>query len=375
MNEFSNAATAPARDDQSPATPENIGGNSGSAIEHSSRIEVPPVREDPAGERPVLKEVEPVDAWKKVRKLAMKQLDRFVSLEPKVLRGDNPDAIHDLRVASRRLQQVLDLLYPAPRPGEIRKLRRKIRRCRRTLGEVRNCDVQLARVERALSAKRTARRETWEAVSHYLRQRRAAHFEKSVKKLSKVNLAVFYVHLRSFLVPTSAAPAVPQLEPMEAHPPELFYARIGESLEKVWRALETQIEESHRDARMSVIHGVRIAAKRVRYLIEVVHEFDAPGSREAVQWLRGLQTHLGNWHDAEVLEQVMIEMVARPEFLRDNLSIAVGVEKLILRNRKGKEGFKEKYFAMTRDSEDYLRVGEWVGGITRSPEEAFGIAN
>ena len=375
MNEFSNATAAPARDDQSPTEPANSQYSPSAPSERPHGSQVQPIREDPAGESTVLKDAEPVDEWKKVRKLAMKQLDRFVSLEPKVLRGDNPDAIHDLRVASRRLQQVLDLLYPAPRPGEIRKLRRKIRRCRRTLGEVRNSDVQLARVERALAAKRTARRETWEAVSHYLRQRRATHFEKSVKKLSKVNLAVFYVHLRSFLVPNNASSVVSELEPLEAPTPEQFYARIGESLESVWQRLETQIEESHRDAKMSVIHGVRIAAKRVRYLIEVVHQFDVPGSKEAVQWLRGLQTHLGNWHDAEVLEQVMIEMVARPEFLRDSLPIAMGVEKLILRNRKGKESFKEKYFGMTRDSEDYERIKVWVAGLVTSPEEAFRMAD
>jgi hypothetical protein len=30
-----------------------------------------------------------------------------------------------------------------------------------------------------------------------------------------------------------------------------------------------------------------------------------------------LQTHLGDWHDLEVLEQILIGMVARPKFLRD----------------------------------------------------------
>ena len=374
MSEFSNAAAAPASDPirhdepassechQARAQPEQDGGLR------------PPLQEE-AGEDTAPKKAEPVDPWKIVRKLALKQLDRFVSLEPEVLRGDDPDAIHDLRVASRRLQQVLDLIYPQPRPGEIRRLRRKIRRCRRTLGEVRNCDVLLARVERTLAAKRTARREIWEAVSHYLHQRRAKYFEKSLKKLSRVNLAVFYVHLRSFLVPNSAASLPPQMEPLEGPTPDQFYARIGESLENVWQSLETRIAESHRDATMGVIHSVRIAAKRVRYLIEVIHEFDVAGTKETLQWLRGLQTHLGNWHDAEVLEQTMIAMVARPEFLHEHLPIAMGVEKLILRNRKGKESFKEKYFAMTRGSGDYERVNAWVATIVAAPGEAFRIDN
>jgi len=60
------------------------------------------------------------EEWKKVRELAQKQLDRFMSFEPKVLRGDDPEAIHDMRVASRRLQQILDLVYPKPRSRDAR---------------------------------------------------------------------------------------------------------------------------------------------------------------------------------------------------------------------------------------------------------------
>ena len=67
------------------------------------------------------------ESCKKVRELALRQLNRFISYEAKVLKGDDADAIHDMRVASRRLQQVLDLLYPKPRPPELRRLRRQIR--------------------------------------------------------------------------------------------------------------------------------------------------------------------------------------------------------------------------------------------------------
>ncbi len=68
--------------------------------------------------------------WARVSSLAIKHLDRCVSLEPKVLQSDNPAAIHDLRIATRRLQQVIDLVYPSPHSGEIRKLYRGLKRCR-----------------------------------------------------------------------------------------------------------------------------------------------------------------------------------------------------------------------------------------------------
>jgi len=37
-------------------------------------------------------------------KLARKRLERFVTLYPKALVSDDPEIVHDLRVASRRLQ-------------------------------------------------------------------------------------------------------------------------------------------------------------------------------------------------------------------------------------------------------------------------------
>ena len=309
--------------------------------------------------------------WKKVRKLALRQLDRFMSLEPKVLRGDDRDAIHDLRVASRRLQQVLDLLYPRPRPPDIRKLRRKIRRSRRALGEVRNCDVQLQHVERVLARKRAARRATWEAVRHYLLERRSQSFDRAMRKLTKINLAIFYVHLKDHLAPNGVGPHTHHNDPAATLAPEEFHTRVAHSLERVWQRFETQVAHSQVDASMGVIHGVRIAAKRLRYLTEVIHAFAVPGSDRTVAWLRSLQKHLGNWHDCEVLEQMMIEMVARPDFLRDRLETALEVERLILHNRVQKEAYRKMYFEMVQDSAGFDQVRDRVTDLLASPARAF----
>lgn len=311
--------------------------------------------------------------WDKVRKLALRQLDRFVLLEPKVLAGNNPEAIHDIRVASRRLQQVIDLLYPPPRSGEIRRLRRKIRRCRRALGEVRNCDVLLEYVGKFLARKRAPQRETWLAVHHYLLARRAQSFEKAIRKISKINLAVFYIHLKAWLSskgttpgPDHHAPAVP-----EKLPAEEFHERIAQDLGKYWQAFETQVAQSHRDSRPSAIHAVRIASKRLRYLTEVIQAFEVRGSREAIGWLRSVQQRLGDWNDLEVLERLMIEMIVRPEFLRDQLGLAMSVEKLILRTRAVKKRVAEKYFEITRDAREFERVKEWVSYVLASPPAAL----
>ena len=312
------------------------------------------------------------ESCKKVGELALRQLNRFMSYEAKVLKGDDTDAIHDMRVASRRLQQVLDLLYSKPRPPELRRLRRQIRRCRAALGEVRNCDVLLEVVERRLGRKRSSRREAWTAVQHFLRIRRSESFLRAMRKFGKINLAVFYVSLKEFLQADR-----PREHSGEHHhhapgaTPNSFATDLTHALESVWGRFEDQLAESHRHARPEVIHGARIATKRLRYLIEVFHEFGVASSADALAWLRRLQKHLGDWHDLEVLEQMMIEMLARPEFLREHLPLAMEVEKLILRNRQNKAGYEQEYLQMSRDSTEIRRLKEWVSYLLASPSTAF----
>ncbi|HEV2349265.1 MAG TPA: CHAD domain-containing protein [Terriglobia bacterium] len=316
--------------------------------------------------------------WTKVRKLAVRHLERFMSLEPKVLRGEDPNAIHDMRVASRRLQQVLDLLYPPPAGGEIRKLRRVVRRCRRSLSEVRNCDVLLKSVSARLARKRAARREVWAAVESYLHLRRSKNFEKALRKISKMKMAAFYVHLKGHLTVNGNKRHSAPHHLLDAAIPgptrEEFYERLGGTVERVTQTFENQIELSMSDPRACVVHGARIATKRIRYLVEVIRELGFPGSDERLVWLRRLQGHLGEWHDLEVLEQVMIEMVARPEFLRDQLPLAMGVEKLIVHNRAAKKILEEKYLLITRDSSELRRLKEWVAYLLESPSAALAKA-
>ena len=310
--------------------------------------------------------------WEKVQQLALKHLDRFISLEPKVLQGDNREAVHDMRVASRRLQQVLDLIYPPPAKG-ISRLRRKIRRSRRVLSEVRNCDVQLDRVERVLESKRVAYRAAWEAVGQYLGERRAEAFDKALGKLSKVNLAVFYVRLKNHLNPNGFH-SHSELESVAALPAEEFYQRIHQGLGTVWSDFEARIEESHHHSEPGVIHGARIAAKRLRYAVEVIREFNLPGTDATLNWLRKLQQQLGDWHDLEILEEMMIDMVARPAFLRRHLEVAMEVERLILRNRRAKRTYLERYARMTRDTAGIDRLKHWVDQTLSAPPEVFAAA-
>src|SRR5215831_12113506 len=72
--------------------------------------------------------------------LVERYCERFSSLIAPVLAADDVEAVHDLRVVTRRLQQALVALCPDGPTKPIKRLHRMLRRTRRALGTWRNCD-------------------------------------------------------------------------------------------------------------------------------------------------------------------------------------------------------------------------------------------
>lgn len=304
--------------------------------------------------------------WQRVSHIAIRYLDLFISLEPKVLKGKKTEAIHDLRVASRRLQQVLDLIYAKPRPPKIRKLRRRARRSRRILSLIRNCDVLIALVEKRLARKNLTGRDIWITFRDYLEEKRAGSFREASERLADLKLASSYVYVKHELeAPNwSATPLLPATDGDLGVIQQLsFEQRMVQSLGRTWASMSDCIAESEEKPSAAALHAVRIAAKRLRYLLEVMREMGVEGSGDAVACLRLLQQHLGEWHDLEVLELEMLEMASQPEFVKNHLELAIDVEKLVLRNRRVKRAHEGKYFEFVRRSSDWKNVERWVSSL------------
>ena len=303
--------------------------------------------------------------WDRVLEGARRQLDHYISLEPKVLKGRDPEAIHDIRVASRRLQQMLDLIYPPPGPSKIQKIRRTIRRSRRALSEVRNCDVLLERARRILARKRASRRAVWSTFRDYVAERRERSFRKASRQLSKLHLSAAYLRLQASLALPIASAGQRDAFGEKAN----LQQRMAQSLRETWSALDGCVKQAHEMPDAASLHAVRIAAKKVRYLMEVIHALEVPGSGDAVARLRRLQRHLGDWHDLEVLD----EMLAQPGFLTERLELAMDVQRLVLRNRKSKLAYVEQFLHTTSGSEEWLELEVWVRTYLASNDAPAGV--
>lgn len=299
--------------------------------------------------------------WKKLRKVARRHIDKFISLVPDALRDGNLAAVNKMRITSRRLEQLLDLLYPKPRPRRIKKLRWRLKECRHTLGELRNDDALLAMVEQS-AVKPASDAEVWAEVKKYLQSRRVQNASQAREKLGRINLTASYLDLRQDLDSDGpfrlAAQNGNRAQIKLDGGKSLVQQRITDSLDRLWHAFETSVEKSYTDPREKVIHQMRIAAKRLRYLTEAMEKLHIDGSSAIAGWLRTFQRIVGQWHDRELLEHAMTEMLEQPKFRHDRL--CARVQKLILRNHEIKESLERKFSRMTKNSQHYKETREWV---------------
>jgi CHAD domain-containing protein len=298
--------------------------------------------------------------WGEIQALAMRQLDRLMALEPKVLRGDDPDAIHDMRIATRRLQQMLDLMFPAPQPREVARIRKRVRRCRSVLSDVRNCDVLLQHAREALRAKKPPHAAAWEAFYRYVEKQRERNFRKATEEISRQHLAALYLRLKPWLTSAPRAGGNGQPEEGDQGTAENLNERLKNELERTWTTFHDRLEGARQSHARLGIHELRIATKRLRYLTEALHQLKQHGAATVLAGLRSMQQTLGEWHDLEVTGVMLTELAARRKFLRDQLDTAAAVLRLIRSQRAAKKSFEERTLKRALSEEKTGMIEAWV---------------
>jgi CHAD domain-containing protein len=289
-------------------------------------------------------------------KLGLKRLRRFASLASKVTNTEKPKAVHDLRVASRRLQQILDYLYPPPRPSTIRRLRSRIRRSRRALGKVRDYDVFIDSLDDRSKSESPARRAALTAFRNRLGKRRAKSMKKAHAVFEKVDTPDLCIQLKKIL---SANDRQTGAEYFPAPHAEVHRRPIDEALKELWRDFAIEIAESLHGPRPANIHRVRIKAKRLRYLLEVAGELGKRGVDTHLTWLRRLQQYLGEWHDLEVQETILLKMSTRRTVSSKPAHNDALIE-MIRKMHTAKTDIEERYLKLVRTGKEWKHLRRWA---------------
>ncbi|HEV3214968.1 MAG TPA: CHAD domain-containing protein [Vicinamibacterales bacterium] len=222
-------------------------------------------------------------------RLWRKRLDALRAVWPAFLAG-NHDALHKTRVASRRIREALPIVGAAARPDRVKKLRRKLRALTRHLGPIRELDVEIGMLEKqaengenvSAAALSVVRREV-ASERHTLRDRLGkqppvADLKRTVRKLERIAAA------------------------KEGGSQDVAWrSALATTLMKRARRLKAALEDAGPLYAPERIHGVRIAAKKLRYALEIADEAGQPGAKTLVRVLRRQQDRLGRLHDLQAL--------------------------------------------------------------------------
>jgi hypothetical protein len=108
-------------------------------------------------------------------------------------------------------------------------------------------------------------------------------------------------------------PAAPLVENLE----RIVRVRLAELLAFMPRARDPEQVEA--------LHDMRIAAKRLRYILEIAHPCFGDYARTAVARVKDLQELLGDLHDCDV-QSVELEAFLRDLVAEDALALALAAE-------------------------------------------------
>ncbi len=196
-------------------------------------------------------------------------------------------AVHDLRVATRRLQTALDLFEEILPRGPCHRLLRRARRIRRTLGAIRNARVMRDLV-RDLERRTTgAERALVKRLGRVLEVDTGAAFADATLT-QRAGLPKIRRRLRAVLDELDPAAQVPLRRLIR----DRLSTRAADVVAACVRA---------RYGGTEAMHGARLAVKRYRYTMEILREAGRAGLAARIQEARALQEELGAVHDLDLL--------------------------------------------------------------------------
>ncbi len=286
------------------------------------------------------------------RKILAFHFGKMLARQADVLESEDSEAVHQMRVATRRLRSTLRIFRPYYRQSALKPLRTALKHTAELLGRVRDLDVYREHLMRHAKEQPSASRRELRLIDAQLGERRAVLRAELCDYLTSPMHAAFLSSFAAFVrTPYAAARELTDTEPTPSRicdvAPRLIYEQYG-----CVRAYEPYLEA----ASLERLHALRIEVKRLRYLIEAFGELLGSQAEIVVEACKRLQDFLGELQDAKV---------------------AAHLSQTHLPNlRRGKRAL-ERYLAARHADQARLRASlleQWGAFRAPSVREALGLA-
>ena len=220
--------------------------------------------------------------------LVRQRLSVLTRTLPSALSGD-VTAIHHARVATRRVRAALPIVT---RGARRRKLKKTVSQLTRALGTVRELDVALLTLDE-LATDASVLAEGIDLLRPILNEERHRQYAEMSARIERVNLERLQ---RKILA------AVQRVTERDQDQSNLKRLRVV--VKKSGRraiALQAMMDNAGGIYLPDRLHQVRIAVKKLRYVLEIARELSRSRASARLRTLKAVQDLLGRMHDLEVL--------------------------------------------------------------------------
>ena len=240
--------------------------------------------------------------------------ERLIANDPAARIGSDPEAIHQARVATRRLRSDLKTLEPLLDQTSVSRIRDELHWVGELLGSVRDADVLIERVEEVGRTLHLAKDPTSAIAAELDQDRRRSHREMVDALTSRR-----YVNLVQTLI--AAADGPPLANGVDGD--RRAKPRVRKLVRKGWRRVSRQMKRFGPDPDDEAMHEIRKRAKRARYAAELATAALDEGPSRLAGRLADLQDVLGELQDAVVAEERLAALV-RDERITGGAAFAAG---------------------------------------------------
>jgi CHAD domain-containing protein len=220
--------------------------------------------------------------------------------------GEDPEALHDMRVATRRMRAALRVLQPYMHEQRTDRARRGLRTVARALGAVRDLDVLIMNAEAFQNTLPEEQRGDMEGLLNEWRSQRNKARKSMLRLLNSKDYTRFIKQMDRFVKEDIPDPdmAAPEIAPFQVR--HVAPSAILSKYEQV-RSYETVMSAPT----IEQLHALRIHGKYFRYTLECFRETLPPEAGDLIREVVTMQDQLGELHDADVAIGLIRDYVER----------------------------------------------------------------
>jgi CHAD domain-containing protein len=230
-------------------------------------------------------------------KALLKRLQDVAKEIDGVRKADDIERIHDMRVATRRVRSAMPLFEKCLPGKSSKKWNREMKRVTQALGTARDADVQIDFLQGSLdSLTDTSYRPGIQRLMLRLQQKREKAQGKVLKAMDRLEMSGVLEQMGGTLRQMRVQARMHHADESSPYVYERAYLAISFRLENML-AYETYVTQPER---IEELHAMRIAAKRLRYTMEVFEPLYQDDLKQPIKTARKVQTLLGDIHDCDV---------------------------------------------------------------------------